>query len=136
MFLRESCNGKSGDGKRPDVNPTHYRTQKQYEALFAEAGWTWEASGVVEAYIRLKNNANQRYWVLRRAIPAAGAATDADVPAKAETATTATATATAAMGAGGGAGATQGANAAAVAAAADEAPDTEEFQQFLDQGQV
>ena len=84
LFFRESCFHPSGDKSRKS-NPTQYRTPDWYQQTFtatspAREGWTWEVvkSGSVESYVKLKDNANQVYWLCRK-VPAtvAGSAGDA-----------------------------------------------------------
>lgn len=71
LFFRESCNRQSGDRSRA-FNPSHYRTPEAYTALFGGvrgsdgSRFELESTGSVKAYIELKNNPNQIYWVWRK----------------------------------------------------------------------
>ena len=71
LFFRESCNRQSGDRSRA-FNPSHYRTQEAYTALFGGvrgpegSRFDQEATGSIQAYIQLKGNPNQIYWMWRK----------------------------------------------------------------------
>ena len=71
LFFRESCNRQSGDRSRA-FNPSHYRTQEAYTVLFGGvrgpdgACFDLEATGSVRAYVELKGNPNQIYWMWRK----------------------------------------------------------------------
>lgn len=71
LFFRESCNRQSGDRSRA-FNPSHYRSAEAYTALFGElrgadgSRFMLESTGSVKAYIELKNNPNQIFWVWRK----------------------------------------------------------------------
>jgi len=73
FFFRESCNHQSGS-KHRSFNPTVYRSPKQYNDLVTG---TWTKSGdmyegfevvklsTVQTYIDIKNNPNQKCWLLK-----------------------------------------------------------------------
>uniref|UniRef100_A0A3Q3JGT8 phosphoethanolamine N-methyltransferase n=1 Tax=Monopterus albus TaxID=43700 RepID=A0A3Q3JGT8_MONAL len=76
LFFRESCNHRSGDGKR-DFNPTCYRTEAQYTHLVQsvqvegpEGGQTFGFDIVlkrkVQTYVEMKSNPNQICWLLEK----------------------------------------------------------------------
>ena len=65
VFFRESC-FPSGTGNRvAPGNPATYRQADEYTSLF-EGDFKLLRRGYVEAYERLLNRTNQRYWLLQR----------------------------------------------------------------------
>ncbi|XP_034399256.1 phosphoethanolamine methyltransferase isoform X4 [Cyclopterus lumpus] len=77
LFFRESCNHRSGDSKR-DFNPTCYRTEAEYSHIVLSLqveepeggqmfGFDIVLKKKVQAYVEMKNNANQTCWLLEMA---------------------------------------------------------------------
>lgn len=73
FFFRESCNHQSGSKPR-SFNPTVYRSPKQYTDLvtgtWTKIGEMYEGFEVVkqstvQTYIDIKNNPNQKCWLLK-----------------------------------------------------------------------
>nr|XP_057918791.1 phosphoethanolamine methyltransferase isoform X3 [Doryrhamphus excisus] len=76
LFFRESCNHRSGDCKR-EFNPTHYRTEAQYNHLTRSVQVEDQKAGLcfgldivlrkrIQTYIEVKNNPNQICWLLEK----------------------------------------------------------------------
>jgi phosphoethanolamine N-methyltransferase len=77
FFFRESCYHKSGDRGSSFKNPTHYRTPGDYQRLLYLANLLYKDAStcfklcteyVVKAYVKLKNNGNQRVFVCRKVV--------------------------------------------------------------------
>jgi cyclopropane fatty-acyl-phospholipid synthase-like methyltransferase len=72
LFFRESCMHRSGDATR-SFNPSRYRHPNEYfahslESRIADASMRFCVleHGRIATYVKVKNNPNQFYWMLRK----------------------------------------------------------------------
>jgi SAM-dependent methyltransferase len=78
VFIRESCMHRSGDSSR-NFNPTNYRNPDEYFKFFrvsdSQHRFQVAKHGRIQAYVSLKNNNNQLYWLFQNSplLPTANA---------------------------------------------------------------